>query len=250
MTNGVAAYYDRLAPVYGDGALFAARRKAVLDVAAREIASARRVLDLGCGNGAFIGSLREAFAGALVTGLDLSPEMIRAARRRTPSEVPLVRGDACAAPFRGGSFDVVLMSHVLVVVSDVESCLHEVARCLAPGGTLIATVGAGQWRAALAAVLGPDDMLQLAGLFGRLRTPDDGNAEAACAAAGLVPRSRQAPFTAEWHDVEQWLRIRWFGGLDEAARAQAESWADDVRTRASGHRLELAESVLVACKPR
>jgi len=36
MSDGIAAYYDRLAPVYGDGALFAARRSAVLDAVGRE----------------------------------------------------------------------------------------------------------------------------------------------------------------------------------------------------------------------
>ena len=49
--RAVAAYYDRLAPVYGAGAYFQARRRAVLAAIRSDIAAARRLLDLGCGNG-------------------------------------------------------------------------------------------------------------------------------------------------------------------------------------------------------
>ncbi len=100
--------------------------------------SGKRVLDVGCGDGAY--SIEIARRGAIVTGIDISAEMIDAARRRAEergAEVELLVGDASRVPFPDGTFDVVLAVTVLCFVGDAAAAVREMARVLAPGGRLV-----------------------------------------------------------------------------------------------------------------
>jgi len=249
--EAVAAYYDRLAPVYGDGEFFGARRAALVAQIADDLVAADRVLDLGCGNGAFGVEFVARAPHALVVGADLSPAMLAAAHRRLGGRVRLLQADAGALPFRPNSFDLVFMSHVLLLVADVEHCIAGIADSLTSGGKLVATVGVGTWRTALGAIVSPEEMAQIDALFGarRLRRSNDvGRVAAACSAHGLRSESRSIPFSASWHALEEWIRIRWFTMVDESQRTQAERWMSAVRSRAAGFNLRLAETVVVATK--
>jgi ubiquinone/menaquinone biosynthesis C-methylase UbiE len=250
--RSVAAYYDRLAPVYGEGEYFRVRRAAVLDAIGAELAGARAVLDLGCGNGAYADELAARAAGAWVVGADLSPEMIRQARRRLGARTALLRADATALPFCHGSFDLVFMSHVLLLVPDIERCLAEVSWCLAPGGCLVATVGHSNWRDMVGDFLGADAWPQLEALFGRgLRAAadDEIRAATACAHAGLQSESRKATFSVNWPAVEEWIRIRWLTIVDDPVRALAERLLAQVRQRAAELHVQFTETLLAARKP-
>lgn len=93
-------------------------------------------LDVGCGTGRHLEFLRRHHA---VIGVDLSPEMLRIARRRVPG-VRLLRGDM--RTFRlGRQFDVVscLFSAIghLASVRDVQKTFDNFARHLKPGGVAI-----------------------------------------------------------------------------------------------------------------
>ncbi len=98
----------------------------------------RRVLDMGCGDGAY--AISAAGRGALVTAVDPSGEMLDAARHRASEagvDVSFDRADASQLPFDDGSFDVVLAVTVLCFVEDAPLAVNEMARVLAPGGKLI-----------------------------------------------------------------------------------------------------------------
>lgn len=251
--RSVAAYYDRLAPVYGEGEYFCVRRAAVLATIGAELADARAVLDLGCGNGAYAGELAARASTARVVGADLSSEMLRQAQRRLGAHMPLLRADATALPFRYGSFDLVFMSHVLLLVPDIERCVAEVTRSLAPGGCLVATVGTSHWRDMVGDFLGADAWPQLEALFGsglRAAADDEMRAVAACARVGLQSELRRAAFSVTWPAVEEWVRIRWLTLVDEAVRAHAERWLAQVRAAAAGLSVEFTETLLVARKPQ
>jgi ubiquinone/menaquinone biosynthesis C-methylase UbiE len=111
----------------------------VHDFARRDILAALalgpddRLLDIGCGGGLL---LRDAAAaGAAVTGVDHSPDMVELARERAPRATVLV-GDANALAFEDGAFTAVSMSVVFFFLDDALGALREARRVLAPGGRI------------------------------------------------------------------------------------------------------------------
>lgn len=101
-----------------------------------------RVLDAGCGTGQF--ALALAVHGAQVTGVDLSPEMIRLARENgerlePPLAVTWDVGSVDALPLPDGSMDAIHARMVLPFVPDLPGTLREFRRVLRPGGRLLAS---------------------------------------------------------------------------------------------------------------
>ncbi|HEY1740905.1 MAG TPA: class I SAM-dependent methyltransferase [Acidimicrobiia bacterium] len=116
-----------------------------LDLA--DIGPGQSVLDLGCGNGAYLRAL--AARDILVCGGDLSLGMLRAAG----SHRLLCNGDAMALPFHADAFDVVLAPHMLYHVPDREAAAREMRRVLRDGGVCVAvTNGAAHTRSMRALV--------------------------------------------------------------------------------------------------
>jgi ubiquinone/menaquinone biosynthesis C-methylase UbiE len=98
-----------------------------------------RVLDAGCGSGPLSAALRAK--GAVITGFDASPEMIKLARQRLGEDAMLHVADLNQPlPFADGSFDDVLASLVLHYVPDWTAPLAELRRVLKPGGRLVVSV--------------------------------------------------------------------------------------------------------------
>jgi ubiquinone/menaquinone biosynthesis C-methylase UbiE len=87
-----------------------------------------RVLDLACGTGEILRRVREEFRPKLAVGLDLFRGHLLLAPR------PVVQGDGYRTPFPDGSFDLVLVRHVLQALPDPVGLLREVRRLLAPRG--------------------------------------------------------------------------------------------------------------------
>lgn len=100
----------------------------VLDLTQAEAGS--HVLDVGCGNGAYLARLQAR--SAIVTGCDLSLGMLEAS-----AGAQLVNADAQYLPFRQGYFDVILAAHMLYHVPDQRRAVAEMRRVLAPGGTCV-----------------------------------------------------------------------------------------------------------------
>jgi SAM-dependent methyltransferase len=90
-----------------------------------------RALDAGCGTGRNLVDL--AVPGPAV-GVDVSLRALGFARRR--GAAPLVCASVEALPFRAGSFAAALSRDVLYMVPDDARAAREIARVLAPGGTL------------------------------------------------------------------------------------------------------------------
>ena len=98
-----------------------------------------RILDGGCGTG---NNIRMLLPYGRVFGYELAAGGLPHARR---AGRPIARGDATAVPFRADTFDLVTLFDVLPCVDDDGMALHEAARVLRPGGTLILTVAAFKW---------------------------------------------------------------------------------------------------------
>jgi ubiquinone/menaquinone biosynthesis C-methylase UbiE len=101
------------------------------------VRAGERVLDLGCGDGAFAARLVDA--GAEVTGADVSREALRRARERVPQAQLIHVTEGAVLPFAEDAFDAVWAGEVLEHVADVTGLLAEVRRVLRWGGRLIAT---------------------------------------------------------------------------------------------------------------
>ena len=95
---------------------------------------ARSVIDLGCGPGNSTQVLAERYPQARISGIDTSPDMIAAARRRLP-RIDFTLDDVShwQAP---GPFDVILANAVLQWVPYHETLMPELIGKLAPGGGL------------------------------------------------------------------------------------------------------------------
>jgi SAM-dependent methyltransferase len=103
----------------------------ILPLAASELAAARHVLDIGCGDGQI--SRLAASLGADVVGVDPTWNQITVARERGGGPVYLRTG-AAALPFAEASFDTAVACLVYEHIRDVDDAIAEVARVLAPGG--------------------------------------------------------------------------------------------------------------------
>ncbi len=100
--------------------------------------SPQRVVDLGCGTAQLTEDLMHRFPDAQVTGLDLSAEMLAAARMRMrDSTPPLVRANVYALPLAGGSIDLVTSSISYHWYREPRRALGEIARVLSPDGKFV-----------------------------------------------------------------------------------------------------------------
>jgi SAM-dependent methyltransferase len=93
--------------------------------------SGGRVLEVGCGRGALLETLRGRFGARQVVGLDLDPRMLT---RTSPHPRGLVLADVAAIPFPAGCFDAVFDFGAVHFVQDWRRGLDEVRRVLRPGG--------------------------------------------------------------------------------------------------------------------
>lgn len=139
----VAAGYDSLV------SRFAEWSAAVVDPARDELfadfigrlPSDARVLDVGCGSGtSWPGGLAERFA---LTGIDISPGQIEAARRNVPTGTFLV-SDVTTVELDDGTFDgaTALYSIGHLPAHDHEGVFARLARWLRPDGLLLASLPA------------------------------------------------------------------------------------------------------------
>ena len=100
------------------------------------------VLDVGTGTG--FAALLLADLGHQVTGIDLAPGMLAAARARTAgmTNPPVFQlGDAVAPPFAEASFDVVASRYLLWTLREPQRALANWKALLRPGGWLVAVDG-------------------------------------------------------------------------------------------------------------
>jgi arsenite methyltransferase len=97
------------------------------------------VIDVGSGPGLLAAEMAaEIGPGGKVCGIDISADMIAmsAARPLPPGSAPaeFVHGDVEQIPYPDGSFDAAVCTQVLEYVADVPRALAEIRRVLRPGG--------------------------------------------------------------------------------------------------------------------
>lgn len=105
--------------------------------------SNQKVLELGCGNGAFWMENRTRIPDNIhITLSDISNGMLRDAKRNLSSENPPFSFqvfDCQDIPFPDHSFDRVIAGHLLFYCDDIPNVCREISRVLKPNGLFIAS---------------------------------------------------------------------------------------------------------------
>jgi len=102
------------------------------------------LLDIGCQNGRQLVQLRSIFPDKELTGLDISDDAIKVAKRILPS-ANFVASAAESMPFANDRFDVAYMTETLEHVIDVDVVLKEIRRIVKPGWMFIGSVPIGKY---------------------------------------------------------------------------------------------------------
>tara|TARA_R110002110_G_C13459581_1_gene718069 strand:+ start:4682 stop:5326 length:645 start_codon:yes stop_codon:yes gene_type:complete len=130
--------YARWAPVYdfSFGPVADAGRKRAIDIINTRKGS---LLEVGVGTGV---ALPRYASNLTVTGIDLSPAMLRIARQRVRDRkldniAGIYEMDASDLHFEDASFDTVVAMYVMTVVPDPVKVLTELERVCAPGGEVV-----------------------------------------------------------------------------------------------------------------
>jgi ubiquinone/menaquinone biosynthesis C-methylase UbiE len=130
-----AEYYDRTR-TFGDEA-----NRAETELLVSELRSRSRVLEVGVGTGQV--AMRLHAAGISMFGVDVSSAMLRklVAKAGGAAPIPVVAGDAARMPFRAGTFDGVVMRHVLHLIPLWREVVEELVRVVRQSGVVLVNHG-------------------------------------------------------------------------------------------------------------
>jgi SAM-dependent methyltransferase len=106
----------------------------------------QRVLEMGCGDGDLLASLKPSEG----VGVDFSPEMIARARSKHP-ELTFILSDAHDAEL-SGTFDYIVLSDLVNDLWDIERVLERVASLCGPQTRVVINTYSRLWELPLAAV--------------------------------------------------------------------------------------------------
>jgi SAM-dependent methyltransferase len=163
----------------------------------------QRVLDIGCGVGAFLRLIAER--GGEPYGVDASAALVAFARTRLP-DADLRVGEMEDLPWEDGTFDLVTGFNSFFFANDMVAALREAGRVAKPGAPVVVQVWGAHERCDLEAVK------QFARPFLPPRPPDaprdpdlsrPGALEALATQAGLTPESEfDTTWAFEYPDAE------------------------------------------------
>lgn len=153
-----------------------------------------RVLDVGCGAGAF--AARLAGRARHVDAVDRSAAVIEAARRRAPANVTCVHADVMELPLPADHYDAILSITALHHLPLGEALRH-LAPALRPGGVLAAVVlpRSDLPREAATEVLAAVAFRAFGALFAALRTTGSGDWYGLDPVNEAMPKVFEAPLT-------------------------------------------------------
>ena len=153
------------------------------------------VLDVGCGTGVLLASLRAwGTEPARYVGVDASVEMLRMAAARAGGSARVVAAAAEVLPFADGVFDTVVTSSSFHYWTAPLDGLREARRVLRPGGRLVIA----DWARDFAAMRVMDAVVRMTG-HAFVRTYAEREIREMLGEAGLrVVRSHRAKISNMW----------------------------------------------------
>lgn len=133
--DAIAGEYDRITRILSLGRDQAWKRQ--LNAACPDLGPESIILDLACGTGDLTRSLADRYPRGRVTGLDISVEMLSAARMRSAgvAAISFREADMADLPFPEGSVDLVTGGYALRNAPELTKAIEEIHRVLRPGGS-------------------------------------------------------------------------------------------------------------------
>lgn len=128
--------YDRLAETYDTRWQRYIDASARLALEALDLDGHERILDLACGTGQLERRLLDRWPRLQITGVDLSPNMLRGAMAKGLSAHWLA-AEAAALPLADAQFDALICLSAFHYFRRPKAALAEMRRVLRPGGRLI-----------------------------------------------------------------------------------------------------------------
>jgi ubiquinone/menaquinone biosynthesis C-methylase UbiE len=133
-SKALAGYLDQVAGVLAEHKLSS--------IEAMELQRGDAGLDVGCGAGDEVRLIAERVGvSGRAVGVDISGDLLAAARRRTPAGMvaEFIVADAHALPFADGEFAAGRVERALQHVADPAGVVAQLARVVSPGGRVVAT---------------------------------------------------------------------------------------------------------------
>jgi SAM-dependent methyltransferase len=131
-------YFTELARLEGGSFWFRARNELITWALATYFPRVQRLLEIGCGTGFVLASIRDRFPAVELSGSEVLSAGLAFAATRVPS-AELYQMDATSIPFRD-HFDVIAAFDVLEHIDDDGAAIDAVARALRPGGGFLMSV--------------------------------------------------------------------------------------------------------------
>lgn len=127
----IIAFFDKLASGWDD---YNTRNEEVIaEILGKSgIREGVKVLDVACGTGVLFPDYQNA--GAEITGIDISENMVNTAKKKFPG-VRIICGDACEFPFEE-KFDVIMIYNAFPHFDKPEKLIDNLAKSLNPSGRL------------------------------------------------------------------------------------------------------------------
>ncbi len=99
-----------------------------------------QILDIGCGTGNYTLLLRKKYKGANITALDISHDMVDAARSKCGNNgIEFIVADAEKISFSDG-FDLITSNATFQWLSDLEASVRKYRQALTSGGSMVFSV--------------------------------------------------------------------------------------------------------------
>lgn len=128
--------YDRLAPQYDARWNKYIRATLALALEPLDLAGDERVVDIACGTGELERELLARWPRLMLTGIDVSHNMLRQATDKRLA-VDWLRADSAQLPFADRSFDAAVCANAFHYFRSPERALTEIRRVLRPGGRFV-----------------------------------------------------------------------------------------------------------------
>jgi SAM-dependent methyltransferase len=207
--------------------------------AAAAVSPTDRVLDVGCGTGQTTRAAARVATAGTAHGVDLSSQMVDAARHRADAEgianATFEQADAQIHPFHPGVFDLVISRTGASFFGDPVAAFRNIGRALRPAGRLAMltwqSTAQNEWIRELSGALaaGRDLPLPPPGAPGPFAFADPEHVRTVLGAAGFTDVELEPVRTEMWFGVDaddaygfvlgllDWM----LGGLDDAGRTKA-----------------------------